>query len=326
MKQLGLLLLLMAIGETAYGHAISMSSGFATVQGNRVEYILRMPQYEMAHIQNAERTLFQHIRFTSGGEAAKRLDGECHSDAATSNMVCAANYQFSAPVERLGVECSFHEITVPNHIHMLHAERNGKPDQAILDSSFPSASLAFRPPTAFEIFIEQAGSGARRAWSGTVQLLLLAALAIAARRRRELLVLGTAFAIGECAGTYGILQSNWQPTPRFAESAVALALAYLALENIAFPESKGRWVLALVFGAFEGMYFSLFVAESGFRTHYVLGGAVGADLTALGIAGLAAYGVSKLPVAVRNQRLLTRIASGILMVAGLGWFFVRLNG
>ncbi len=313
-----------AFCAVAQGHAISMSSGFATVQGNRVEYILRMPQYEMVHVKDPL-TLFEHVRFTSAGEAGRRLDGECHPDTATANVVCAANYQFPAGVDRLGVESTLHEITVPNHIHMLHAERNGKPDQAILDSAFPSASLAFRPPTAFEILVDQAMAGAVRAWSGAVQVLLLVSLAVAARRRRELLALGLAFAVGECAGTYGILQSNWQPTPRFAESAVALALAYLALENIAFPESKGRWLLAIVFGAFEGMYFSLFVAESGFKTHYVLGGAVVADAVALAFAALAAFGLSKVEFVARHRQLLTRIASGLLLVTGLGWFFVRLS-
>jgi len=310
----------------ASGHAISMSSGFATVQGNRLEYILRMPQYEMSHIANPDRTLFDHIRFTSGGETALRLNSECHPDPASANVVCAANYQFRSRVERLDVESTLHEVTVPNHIHLLHAERNGKTDQAILDSTFPSASLAFRPPTLLELLAEQAGAGAVRAYSGAVQLLLLAALAAAARRRRELLILGAAFVSGECAGTAAILQANWQPTQRFAEAAVALALAYLALENLAFPESKGRWLLALVFGAFEGMYFARFITESGYRAEYVLGGAAGADALGLALAALLAWSASRIPSAGRFEVPARRVASAALMAGGLGWFLMRLRG
>ena len=40
-----------------------------------------------------------------------------------------------------------------------------------------------------------------------------------------------------------ILRADWQPSPRFAEAAAALALAYLALEILAFPQSRGRWLL-----------------------------------------------------------------------------------
>jgi hypothetical protein len=300
-------------------HVISMSTGYATVAGNRVEYILRMPQYEMAHVKDPH-TLFDHIRFSSGFETGRRTDQECHDDPATSTYICAANYEFSRPVERLGVECTFYEVTVPNHIHMLHAERSGKSDQAILDSSFPSATLAFRPPTAFEIAVEQSGAGAERVWTNAVQLLLLIALAIASRSRRELAVVGVAFLLGECLGTVLISRSAWQPSPRFAEAAAALALAYLALEIIAFPKSGGRWLLALVFGGFEGMYFSLFLSESGYQAGYVLSGAAVAGALVLLIAALAGYLIPS-----RYRMRLSRIAASLLLVTGSIWFIIRLR-
>ena len=80
--------------SSAAAHVISMSTGYATVAGNRVEYILRMPQYEMTHVKNPA-GLFDHIRFTSGFETGRRIDGECHDDPATSTYICAANYEFS---------------------------------------------------------------------------------------------------------------------------------------------------------------------------------------------------------------------------------------
>lgn len=329
-----LALLFLAAAGAAYAHVISMSTGFATVDGRRVEYILRMPAYEMAHIQGAkgvEQAIFDHIRFQSGFETARRVDQECHNDPATGNFVCAANYEFAEPVERLGVDCSFYEITVPNHIHMLHAERavaggERKIDQAILDSSFPSATMAFRPPTAVEIAMLQSGAGAVRVFTNWAQLLLLVALAIASRSRRELLYVGAAFLAGECLGAIGIVRSSWQPQPRFAEAAAALALAYLALEILVFPQSKGRWLLALVFGAFEGMYFSLFVDESGYRAGYVLSGAAVAGAVVLAAAALLGYGLMKSPAAARYRVLLTRVAAGLLMIVGAVWFGIRLRG
>jgi hypothetical protein len=318
--------LLFLWSASASAHAISMSTGFATVTGNRVEYLVRMPEYEMTHVRDPEHALFRHLKFTSGFESGRITGQECHHDPATSNFICAANYEFTQPVDRLGVECSFYEITVPNHIHMLHAERDGKSDQAILDSSFPSATLGFRPPTAAELAAAQSGAGAMRVWTNPVQLLLLIALALAARTRPELLRIGLAFATGECVGTIAILRSGWQPSPRFAEAAAALALAYLALEIIAFPKSTGRWLLALVFGGFSAMYFAVFIADSGYRAPWVLAGAAFAGLSVLTAAALIGFGCSKLPWPVSLRPALAKIPAAGLFLTGAVWFALRLRG
>lgn len=308
---------------TASAHVISMSNGYATVMGNRVEYILRMPMYEMT--EHSPEELFRYIRFTSGFETARMLASECHPDPSTQTYLCAASYQFEKPVERLGVECTFYEITVSNHIHMLHAERGGKSDQAILDSSFPSASLAFRPPTAAEIAAGQSFEGAMRVWKGPVQLLLLIALALAARRYGELAVNAIAFLAGECAAAIAILRSSWQPSPRFAEAAAALALAYLAFEILTFPKSRGRWLLALVFGAFAGMYFANFIEQSGFRSVYVLTGASIGGLLVLLAGGVVGYLAVRLDAVRRHDAVMTRIAASMLLIAGGIWFAIRLR-
>jgi hypothetical protein len=324
----GLFLVLLAAmaAPAACAHAISMSTGYATVSGARVDYLVRMPSYEMGHVKDATHALFSHIRFTSGFETGRATGQECHDDPSSGSYLCAATYEFSQPVERLGVECTFYEVTVGNHIHMLHAERAGKSDQAILDSAFSSATLAFRPPTAAELAVEQAGAGAIRVWTNSVQLLLLIALAVAARNRSELLVTGAAFVAGECAGALAITRSAWQPSPRFAEAAVALALVYLAFEIIAFPKSRGRWILALLFGAFTGMYFSIFLAQSGYQPGWVLTGAAAAAIAVLALAMLLGYALRKLRLTELQYAVATRIAASGLLVTGAVWFVVRLRG
>jgi hypothetical protein len=322
MKALSLLVLL---ATPALAHVISMSTGWVTVNGNRVEYILRMPKYEMTNVKDPARALFDHIRFTSGFETAQRISAECHDDASTANYLCAANYQFRAPVDRLGVDCTFFEVTVPNHIHMLHAERNGKSDQAILDSSFPTATLAFRPPTRMELIAEQWAAGLVRVWTSWAQVLLLIAIAMASRTPSELLASAVAFLAGECTGTAIILRAGWQPSPRFAEAAAALALAYLALEIVAFPQSRGRWLLALLFGAFEGMYFAVFVSGSGYRLTYVLSGAASAAIVLLAATVLFGYILVKLRLPARYRTVLFKSSSAALLVIGIVWFVVRLR-
>jgi len=215
---------------------------------------------------------------------------------------------------------------VPNHVHMLHAERAGKYDSAVLDSSFDTGTLTFRPPTVIEIAAEQAGAGAIRVWKGAAQMLLLIALALAARSRRELMVSGLTYLIGEWIGTAAILHYGWQPQPRFAEAAVALALAWLALEMIAFPTSGGRWMLALVFGGFEGMFFSLFIADSGYKTGWVLAGAAFASIVVFALTALVRRLLGRVSAPPRYGMTAERIAACALLVTGATWFVVRLRG
>ena len=293
-----------------------MSNGYATVSGTRVDYLLRMPDYEVPAGRNPA-TLLDRISFSSGFETAKRTEGECHRDASESLYLCAGTYVFSKPVEKLGVDCRFFEVTVPNHIHMLHAELAGKSDQAILDSAFPSATLLFRPPTAIEQAFFQAAAAARRTLTTWAQLLLLLAIALASRTWRELLVCILAFVTAECAACLAAPSLAWQPSPRFSESFAALGLAYLGFEMLVFPLSRGRWLVASVFGVFSGLYYSTFISESAYLAGWVLAGS--------GTAAAAALALSGVSLRLPNRQLIAKISSVPLLLAGAIWFVVRLH-
>src|SRR5262249_19329419 len=135
--------LLLLLSLNVWAHMMSMSSGDVTLAGNRAKYQLRMPMYEVAHIKDPQRSIFEHIHFRSGGEEARLLFGSCKEVPVEGAYLCAADYQFTAPVDRLEVECTFHSITVPNHVHLLRAEKEGKRDQALFDFSFSKANLRF---------------------------------------------------------------------------------------------------------------------------------------------------------------------------------------
>src|ERR1035438_4194225 len=186
-------------------HVMSMSSGDLAVDGTRAHFELRMPLYEVAHVANPERTLLEHIRFAG----ARLVRSECRADAARDTYLCVADYEFGAPVDRLDVECTFTAITVPTHVHLLRATLGEKRDEAIFDLGFTRATLRFRPPTAAEIAITQAGAGAVRALGGVVQVLFLAALVLAARSRRELLAIAAMFLVGQAASVFVMAHVLW---------------------------------------------------------------------------------------------------------------------
>src|SRR5262249_46839089 len=149
-----------------------ISSGDLKVEGAVARYELRMPLYEVAHVQDPETTLFEHFRLVG----AKLTSHDCRADTASDTYLCRAEFHYDAPADRVDVECTFARVTVPNRVHMLRAEMDGRRDQVAFDLSFTRETLRFRPPTPFETAATEAGAGAARAWGGAVQILFLAAL------------------------------------------------------------------------------------------------------------------------------------------------------
>ena len=304
--------LLAVVGAaSAWGHAVSMSSGDLTIEGAHAHYTLRMPLYEISHTAHPEDALLAHIGF-----AGARLTAHaCHAEPAQDTYLCEADYQFEKPPTRVEVECTLYAATVPNHVHLLRATLNGHPDQAIFDLSFPRATLLFRPPTPAEIAASESGAGFLQALGGPAQILFLAALAIAARRRRELLAMVAMFLAGQVAAVLITPHTGWQPVPRFVEAAGALTIAYLAAEMVLLPQAGSRWLLAGLLGAFHGLYFHLFLQTAGYHAGYVLAGAAAAEIVAVTVMALVFARAGKLARAVPPA----------LLVFGLVWFVLRLR-
>jgi hypothetical protein len=313
----------------AWGHVISMSSGDLVVEGARAHYELRMPLYETAHVQNPERTLLDHIRFSSAGRAAKLLAKDCRADSASDVYLCSADYEFAAPVDSndasIDVECTFYAITVPNHVHLLRAQIGDTPgskhDEGIFDMTFTHTRLRFRPPTPAEIVATQSGAGFFRALAGIVQVLFLAALVLAARSARELVALVAMFLAGQAACVLIMPYTAWQPAPRFVEAAAALTVAYLAVEILLLPHAGARWLVAAVLGGFHGLYFHLFVRTTGYGAGLVLAGAAAAEVLAVAVLALVFSRVGRVAKALRPLQ----VAASGLLVFGLVWFAMRLR-
>lgn len=299
----------------AAAHVVSMSTGDLTVDGARAHYELHMPIYEVAHIVSPERTLLEHIRFFSAGREARMVSSQC--GPAGNSYVCTADYAFAAPVEQVEVECTFPSITVPNHVHLLRAQMGAKQDQGIFDLTFTRTTLRFRPPTPVEVAVTQSGAGFVRALGGLAQVLFLVALVLAARGAKELLALAAMFVAGQAAAVFLVPHTPWLPSPRFVEAAAALTVAYLAVEVLMLPQAGARWLVAGILGAFHGLYFYLFVQNTGYRPELVLGGAALAEAVALTVLAV--------PL-LRSGKLIHRIGEGALLACGLFWFVQRLRG
>ncbi|MGH9722325.1 MAG: hypothetical protein ACRD8O_19110, partial [Bryobacteraceae bacterium] len=102
------LALWIAAASSACAHVMSLSNGDLQVEGSRAHYELRMPLYEITHTKSPEDSLLGAIRFATRGEPARLVSRTCREDAAQAQYICSADYEFTAPVGRLDVECRFH--------------------------------------------------------------------------------------------------------------------------------------------------------------------------------------------------------------------------
>jgi HupE / UreJ protein len=306
-KPMKLLLLLAVLPLLA--HMVSMSTGDLRVDGVKARYELRMPLYEVAHIADPERAIFEHIRF----EGARLIDHKCEPDPTA--LVCTANFEFSTAPEIVHAEVTFHAVTVPNHVHVLRAYRGDKTDQAVFDISASKAEIRFRPPTTLEIAVTQMGAGVQRAFGGMAQLLFLFALALAARTFSEWAALTAMFVVGQTAAVL----IGYQPNPRFMEAAAALTVAYLAVEILLLPDAGSRWIVVGVLGVFQGLGLAFFVAESSYNPAYVISGASLAQASLLILLWLVTRQLNKVV-------MITRALAGLMLGVGLFWFVLRLRG
>jgi HupE / UreJ protein len=309
------------VASHALAHAISMSSGDLTIHGTHAHYELHMPLYELAHLPDAGHALFDNLRLTASGQSATLLHFTCQADAPHATYTCEADYEFPTPVETLDVQCNFPRVTVPNHVHLLRAENDGKRDQAIFDISFPTATLRFRPPTAVEQAVTEGAAGIRRVWGSFAQMLFLAALALAARGRRELMLLAAMFISGQTASALFVRTLAWQPSPRFAEAAAALTVAYLAIEILLLSKAGARWAIVALLGGFHGLYFEMLLRATGYHALYVLPAAACAELVLIAILA-ALFGLI--------ERRLTAwkpvpVCASLLSAIGMVWFLASLR-
>jgi hypothetical protein len=306
------------IAAPAWAHVVSMSSGDLKIQGTYARYELRMPLYEIGHVAHPETALLEHVRFAG----AKLVTSTCRAEPAHDAYICDAEYQFRTPPDRIDAECTLASITVPSHVHILRVEMDGKSEQGMFDRNFTTATLRFRPPGAAEVAIAGADAGFQRALGGPVQLLFLAALALAARTRGELARLAAMFVVGQLAAVLIVPHTSWQPAPRFVEAAAALSLAYLAIEILLLPKAGARWLIAGVLGFFHGLFFYLFLQAPTYHPALVLAGAFAAELSIIAIVAALFARVARWTQAVRA----VQVSASVLLVFGLVWFILRLRG
>ena len=309
-------------GAPLSAHMMSMSSGELRVEGQIAKLVVRMPIYEVADLESPESKVLDAFSLRVDAADAKRTSGACREVEAEAAYVCEAEYALPAEPDALEVDCRLAEATVPNHVHILRAVRGDVAEQQVFDYTTTRHEIRFRPLTAWEVFAQEAGAGAKRVLTGPAQWLFLLALGLASRSRKELLWIGAAFVTAQAISAVIVAEQGWNPPPRFVESAGALTIAYLAVEILALPQAGARWLVAAGMGVFHGLYFGIFLAQGSMAAARVLPGAALAEMALLGLFAAIVWRLRK----DFGDPLFTRLLAGLLLVIGLGWFAWRMLG
>ncbi len=282
-------------------HVVSISTGDLRVDGPTAVFELRLPLYEVAHVTHPETELIDHVRFAG----ARLASQSCHADQ--DDYVCVAHYEFPSLIDHLDVDCTLFAVTVPNHVHILHAVEGENSDDAVFDQTLTHAELHFHPRSPLETITHDAASGVWRAVAG-VSVLFLLILVLAARSPREALLLAAMYLAGEWLMRPIAPQIPWQFSPRLIEAAMALTAAYLASEILLLPGAGKRWMVVFALGLFHGVYFAAFPPA------YLAGAAVAQAMILAALIWLV------LRFATPQIR---RAGAAVLCVAALGLFVVR---
>jgi hypothetical protein len=276
-----------------------MSSGELHVDGRSATYELRIPMYELTHVTHPERALLDQLKF----EGARRTSSNCQEQDGT--YICRADYEFDHPVpDKIEVECTLFQVTVPNHVHLLYAVQGPNSDQQVFDQSFRRAEVRFHPPSRAELIAKAAAAGIARLFKSVSGLLFLAVLVLAARNTREMGILTIAFVAGEWLARPLSSRIPMSFSPEFLEAVLALTVAYLAAEIVFLPDSRARWAVVPVLGVAHGLPFAAFPSS------YLTAASV---TQAILLAGLWLV-ARKLPMGWK------RPAAAVLLAGGVGWF------
>lgn len=91
---------------------------------------------------------------------------------------------------------------------------------------------------------------------GYDHLLFLLALVIGTSKPRSLLAVISAFTVAHSTTLILCALDVLSLDRTFVEAAIALSIAYVAVENVATPRDRGRWIVAGAFGLIHGAGFS----------------------------------------------------------------------
>ncbi len=165
--------------------------------------------------------------------------------------------------------------------------------------------------------------------TGYDHILFLVALLLVGGGFRSLIAIVTAFTIAHSVTLSLAVLDVVQLPSRLVESAIALSIAWVALENLLIGEARGRWRITFAFGLMHGFGFASILREMHLPREGVVAsllafnlGVEAGQLVVVLLAYPAVLFIQRSP----QRRLLLGLASGVILILALWWFVQRAFG
>jgi hypothetical protein len=179
-------------------------------------------------------------------------------------------------------------------------------------------------------FVAFLGQGVMHILSGFDHVLFVVLLVMAARTRRELVLIVSSFTVAHSItlvmGTFDLVSAS----PRLVEPLIALTILYVAVENLVRRAPPARPAITFGFGLIHGLGFSAALRELGLPARALVGPLVGFNV---GVElGQLTIVLPLLPLMIwlrRRDQLFRRVsfaANTLVALIACGWFIRRLAG
>ncbi len=181
----------------------------------------------------------------------------------TGMLELEVQHQFSDGLTELQLKSTFYEITDLNHRVFCKVDYKGEVQQYYFDSNTQLHDIEIRKT--WKSTIRQIGNfiwlGVEHIFTGYDHLAFLLGLTLLGGSVRQLIGIVSSFTIAHSITlSLSTLDVLVLPT-RFVESAIALSIFYIAMENIFLSEAKDRWKISFFFGLIHGFGFSNILRE-----------------------------------------------------------------
>jgi hydrogenase/urease accessory protein HupE len=277
------------------------------------------------------------LRLVSAGNVCRPSPGlpELRDDAL---VTVRASWSCDGPVERLELSSRLLETFGDGHSTFVRAVRGEVTAQALLNSRERAASLDLLDESGFGVAGRFVLLGVEHIFTGVDHVLFLLALLLLGGPLRRVIGIVTAFTVAHSV-TLSLAALDVVALPeRLVESAIALSIAYVAVEDWVHAEPrpatapeplalKLRWVVTFAFGLVHGFGFAGVLSELGLpKSHQTLSLAAfnfGVELGQVAIVAVA------YPLLARAGRTMwyrprgVQLASLAMFGAAVYWFVER---
>lgn len=251
-----------------------------------------------------------------------------------------------APVARFTVAYHLFANIDPSHRGLLQVRGEGVTQTAVLGPEDPTIEIALGETSYWRAFIDYLSRGIHHIWRGTdhvlfvITLLLPSVLVYRKRRWRprervgsallEVIEVITGFTVAHSITLALAVLGVISVPSRLVESAIALSIVLMALNNVYPIVSRGRWGLAFAFGLAHGLGFASVLVDldlpSGILALALFAFNVGVEIGQLAIVVL----VLPMAILLRHTAFyrIVVLYGGSLVVAALAslWLYQRALG